>query len=209
MGAGKTLGSGLSEAQKMSRSFFISSPGRGGLSIAASAKPSDCTTFGHTISTRSFSLFNPFQSLSRLFTGLQVPSQRIPMEGRADPKAIEEMPRHLKHLRENAHGACQRDGMHLRQALHRSYRPFTLLVISLNCFELMKIILKKTDPRTRMQSTKNQSKTLIIDLGQRQESATPGNDLCRLLSSLILVDKSCQRLLSTTRVNNMRRRQKT
>ena len=69
--------------------------------------------------------------------------------------------------------------------------------------------LNKTDPRTRMHSTENQSKTLIIDLGQRQESAIPGNDLCRLLSSLILVDKSCQRLLSTTRVNNMRRREKT
>ena len=64
----------------------------------------------------------------------------------------------------------------------------------------------KADPRTRMHSTKNQSKILIIDLGQRQESATSGNDVCRLLSSLILVDKSCQRLLSTTRVNNMRRK---
>ena len=69
--------------------------------------------------------------------------------------------------------------------------------------------LNKTDPRTRMHSTKNQSKTLIIDLDQRQESATPSNDLCRLLSSLILVDKSYQRLLSTTRVNNMKRRDKT
>ena len=67
----------------------------------------------------------------------------------------------------------------------------------------------KTDPRTRMHSTKNQSKILIIDLGQQQELATPGNDICRLLSSLILVDKSCQRLLSITRVNNMKRREKT
>ena len=59
---------------------------------------------------------------------------------------------------------------------------------------------------------KNPSKIHIIDAGQRQESATPGKDLRRLLSSLILVNKCYHRLLSTTRVKNIEdvtRREKT
>ena len=74
------------------------------------------------------------------------------------------------------------------------------------------IYRNKTDPRTRMQYTKSQSKTHIIYAGQREESAAPGKDLRRLLSSLILVNKCYHRLLSTTRVKNIddvTRREKT
>ena len=67
----------------------------------------------------------------------------------------------------------------------------------------------KTDPRTRMHYTKTHSKSLMIDSGQRQESATRGNEWSRRLSSTTLVSNCYQRLLSATRVNNIKRREKT